>query len=79
MQYYVIEIQNRADGNNNQSTTMRQKLSTGLQLFYERCAANTQTQQYPTATVMLIDSEGGIYKNERIKTAWVEPEEGEGE
>jgi len=43
MQFYVIEIQNRADGVNNQSTTMRQKLSTGLQLFYERCAANVQT------------------------------------
>ena len=75
MQYYVIEIQNRADGNNNQSTTMRQKLSTGLQLFYERCAANVQTQQYPTATVMLIDSEGGVYKNERIVTSYVAPEQ----
>ena len=77
MQYYVIEIQNRADGNNNQSTTMRQKLSTGLQLFYERCAANVQTQQYPTATIMLIDSEGHVYKNERITTSYVAPSEGE--
>jgi hypothetical protein len=75
MQFYVIEIQNRADGNNNQSTTMRKKLSTGLQLFYERCAANVQTQQYPTATVMLIDSEGNVYKNERIVTSYVEPEQ----
>lgn len=74
MQYYVIEIQNRADGVNNQSTTMRQKLSTGLQLFYERCAATVQTAQYPSATLMLIDSEGGIYKNERIVTSYVAPE-----
>ena len=74
MQYYVSEIQNRADGVNNQSATMRQKLSTGLQLFYERCAATVQTQQYPTATLMLIDSEGGIYKNERIVTSYVAPE-----
>ena len=77
MQYYVIEIQNRADGNNNQSTTMRQKLSTGLQFFYERCAANVQTQQYPTATVMLIDSDGHVLKNEHMTTAYVAPSEGE--
>ena len=74
MQYYVIEIQNRADGNNNQSTTMRQKLSTGLQLFYERCAATVQTQQYTSATLMLIDSDGHVYENKHLTTSYVEPE-----
>ena len=74
MQYYVIEIQNRDDGQNNQSTTMRQKLSTGLQLFYERCAAAVQTTLYPTVTLMLIDSNGTVYENKHLTTAY-QPEE----
>lgn len=74
MQYYVIEIQNRDDGQNNQSTTMRQKLSTGLQLFYERCAAAVQTALYPTVTLMLIDSNGTVYENKHLTTAY-QPEE----
>lgn len=74
MQYYVIEIQNRDDGQNNQTTTMRQKLSTGLQLFYERCAAAVQTALYPTVTLMLIDSNGTVYENKHLTTAY-EPAE----
>ena len=76
MQFYVIEIQNRADGQNNQTTTMRQKLSTGLQLFYERCAAAVQTALYPTVTLMLIDQNGMVIENKHLTTAWVEPTEG---
>ena len=74
MQYYVIEIQNRDDGQNNQTTTMRQKLSTGLQLFYERCAAAVQTALYPTVTLILIDSNGVVYENKHLTTAY-EPAE----
>lgn len=74
MQYYVIEIQNRDDGQNNQTTTMRQKLSTGLQLFYERCAAAVQTALYPTVTLILIDSNGKVYENKHLVTAY-EPAE----
>lgn len=74
MQYYVIEIQNRDDGQNNQSTTMRQKLSTGLQLYYERCAAAVQTALYPTVTLMLIDSDGHVYENKHLTTSY-QPEE----
>lgn len=70
MQYYVIEIQNRDDGQNNQTTTMRQKLSTGLQLFYERCAAAVQTALYPTVTLILIDSNGKVYENKHLTTAY---------
>lgn len=70
MQYYVIEIQNRDDGQNNQTTTMRQKISTGLQLFYERCAAAVQTALYPTVTLILIDSNGKVYENKHITTAY---------
>jgi hypothetical protein len=54
---------------------MRQKLSTGLQLFYERCAAAVQTQLYPTVTLMLIDSDGHVYENKHLTTSYVEPEQ----
>jgi len=76
MQYYVIEIQNRADGVDNvQQIVSRQSLATGLSYFYDRCSKMAATTLYPTVTLMLIDSEGTIIKNERIKTAWVEPTE----
>ena len=76
IQYLIIEIQNRADGMNNvQPIVSRNSLSTGLSYFYDRCSKMAATELYPTVTVMLIDSEGTIIKNERIKTAWVEPTE----
>lgn len=80
IQYHIIEIQNRADGINNvQNIESRNSLATGLSYFYDRCSKMAATTLYPTVTLMLIDSEGTVIKNERIKTAWVEPEEGEGE
>ena len=75
MQAHIIEIQNRADGVDNvQEIVSRQTLATGLSYFYDRCSKMAATTLYPTVTLMLIDSEGTIIKNERIKTAWVEPE-----
>ena len=75
MRYFIIEIQNRADGVDNvQEIVSRQTLATGLSYFYDRCSKMSATTLYPTVTIMLIDSEGTIIKNERIKTAWVEPE-----
>jgi len=76
MQYYVIEIQNRADGINNvQNIESRNSLATGLSYFYDRCSKMAATTLYPTVSILLIDSEGTVIKNERIKTAWVEPTE----
>ena len=76
IRYFIIEIQNRADGIDNvQEIVSRQTLATGLSYFYDRCSKMSATTLYPTVTVMLIDSEGTVIKNERIKTAWVEPEE----
>ena len=76
IQYHIIEIQNRADGINNvQNIESRNSLATGLSYFYDRCSKMAATTLYPTVTLMLIDSEGTIIKNERIKTAWVEPTE----
>lgn len=75
MRYFIIEIQNRADGVDNvQEIVSRQTLATGLSYFYDRCSKMSATTLYPTVSVLLINSEGTIIKNERIKTAWVEPE-----
>jgi len=76
IQYHIIEIQNRADGINNvQPIETRNSLSTGLSYFYDRCSKMAATKLYPTVSVLLINSEGVVIKNERIKTAWGEPEE----
>ena len=76
IRYFIIEIQNRADGVDNvQEIVSRQTMASGLSYFYDRCSKMAATELYPTVTLMLIDSEGTVIKNERIKTAWVEPTE----
>ena len=76
MRYFIIEIQNRADGIDNVlDIVSRQTLATGLSYFYDRCSKMSATTLYPTVSVLLINSEGTVIKNERIKTAWVEPVE----
>ena len=80
IRYFIIEIQNRADGIDNvQEIVSRQTLASGLSYFYDRCSKMAATTLYPTVTVMLIDSEGTILENKHLTTAWVEPEAGEGE
>lgn len=75
MMYYIFEVQNRADGVNNvQPIVSRNSLANGLSYFYDRCSKMAATTLYPTASVLLINSEGTVIKNERIKTAWVEQE-----
>ncbi len=75
IRYFIIEIQNRADGVDNvQEIVSRQTLATGLSYFYDRCSKMSATTLYPTVTVMLIDSEGTIIENKHLTTAWVEPE-----
>lgn len=76
MYYYIIEIQNRADGIDNvQSIVARQSLATGLSYFYDRCSKMAGTTLYPTATIMLIDSNGNVIKNEHLETAYTPEEE----
>jgi len=75
MHYFIIEIQNRADGIDNVlDIVSRQTLASGLSYFYDRCSKMAATTLFPTVSILLINSEGTIIKNERIKTAWVEPE-----
>jgi len=75
IRYFIIEIQNRADGVDNvQEIVSRQTLATGLSYFYDRCSKMSATTLYPTVTLMLIDSNGTIIENKHLTTTWVEPE-----
>ena len=72
MRYFIIEIQNRADGIDNVlDIVSRQTLATGLSYFYDRCSKMAATTLYPTATLMLIDSEGTVIENKHLTTAYV--------
>ena len=71
MQFHIIEIQNRADGINNvQPIETRNSLSTGLSYFYDRCSKMAATTLYPTVTLMLMDSNGTVYENKHLTTAY---------
>ena len=74
MHYFIIEIQNRADGIDNVlDIVSRQTLATGLSYYYDRCSKMAGTTLYPTVTLMLIDSEGHVIENKHITTAYVPP------
>ena len=76
-QYLTIEVQNRADGINNvQPIVSRNSPATGLSYFYERCSAMAATTLYPTVTLLLMDTDGNIYENKHLTTAY-EPESAE--
>ena len=88
MYYYIIEIQNRADGLANQTLTARQTRATALSYYYDRMSKMIATDLYPSVCLCLIDSEGNtIMPNRKIITQYIPPEpepeeeptEGEGE
>lgn len=75
LQYLIIEVQNRADGINNVlDIVARNSLSNGLSYYYDRCSKMAATTLYPTVTLMLMDTDGNIYENKHLTTAY-EPEE----
>lgn len=75
LQYHIVEIQNRADGINNvQEIVSKNSLATGLSYYYDRCSKMAATTLYPTVTLMLIDSNGTVYENKHLTTAY-QPEE----
>lgn len=75
IQYHIIEIQNRADGINNvQAIESRNSLAAGLSYYYDRCSKMSATTLYPTVTLVLMDSNGTVYENKHLTTAY-EPEE----
>lgn len=70
-QYLIIEVQNRADGVNNiQPIQARNSLATGLSYYYERCSSMAATTLYPTVTLVLMDTDGVIYENKHLTTAY---------
>ena len=72
MQYHIIEIQRRPDGINNvQSIESRNSLATGLSYYYDRCSKMAATNLYVTVTLILIDSDGTVYENKCLPTAYV--------
>ena len=74
-QFLTIEIQNRADGINNiQPIQARNSLATGLSYYYERCSAMAATTLYPTVTLILVDTNGVVYENKHLATAYVAEE-----
>ena len=74
MKFFIIELQNRADGVTNvQNIVTRQTLATGLSYYYDRCSKMAATELYPTVTLMLIDNTGKVYENKYLSTAYVEP------
>lgn len=75
LQYHIIEIQNRADGINNVlDIASRNTLANGLSYYYDRCSKMAATTLYPTVTLILIDSNGVVYENKHLTTAY-EPAE----
>lgn len=71
LQYHIIEVQNRADGINNvQEIVSRNSLATGLSYYYDRCSKMAATTLYPTVTLILIDSNGEVYENKNLTTAY---------
>lgn len=74
-QYLIIEVQNRADGVNNVlDIVSRNSLATGLSYYYDRCSKMAGTTLYPTVTLVLMDTNGVIYENKHLTTAY-EPAE----
>ena len=70
-QYLIIEVQNRADGVNNvQEIVSRNSLATGLSYYYDRCSKMVATTLYPTVTLVLMDTNGVIYENKHLTTAY---------
>lgn len=78
MYYYVTELQNRPDGQVNNSITGRSSLATGLSLWYQRAAAAVTNTDFTSVALMLQDQHGHVVKNEEFGTQYVAPEtEGE--
>jgi hypothetical protein len=59
-----------------QNIESRNSLATGLSYYYDRCSKMAATTLYPTVTLILIDSNGVVYENKHLTTAY-EPEPAE--
>ena len=72
LQYHIYEIQRRPDGINNVvEPVTRNSLASGLAFFYDRCSKAAATTLYVSVTLILIDSDGTVYENKCLPTAYV--------
>lgn len=74
MQYFIVEIQRRPDGMFNQTTTTRQTLRTALAYYYDRASKAVANESFTFVTLVLLDTDGTILKDEKLTAAYVEPE-----
>ena len=77
MQYFIVEIQHRPDGLFNQTTTTRQTLRTALAYYYDRASKAVANESFTFVTLVLMDSDGTILRNEKLTADYVAPTEGE--
>lgn len=73
MYYYVTELQNRPDGQVNNSITGRSSLATGLSLWYQRAASAVTNIDFTSVALMLQDQHGHVIKSEEFETQYVAP------
>lgn len=69
--YYIVELQNRADGLTNSTITQRSSLANALSYYYERKSKLIPNTEFVSAVLMLIDNEGNtIEVAELIETQY---------
>ena len=80
MRLFLIELQIRPDGVVNQNITSYSTSATTLSMFHQRCAAAITNTTFESVTLMVIDENGSVLKNEHIITQYQpEPETGSDE
>lgn len=69
--YYIVELQNRADGLTNSTITQRSSLANALSYYYERKSKLIPNTEFVSAVLTLIDNEGNtIEVAELIETQY---------
>lgn len=75
MKYYIIEHQKRADGEVNVSETSRSSFASGMSYWHERESKAYMNKDFPTISIMLVDENLNVIKNETVKTSYEPPVE----
>ncbi len=71
MKYYVIEFQQRADGEVNTSITQRNSFASGVSLYHDRYSKMVMTELYPSVSIMLVDENLSVIEQATIETEYV--------
>lgn len=87
MKTYVLELDNRVDGEVNANLNGYSSETIALNQYYTRCAVAVATELFTSVVLEVTRADGQILRREVIKTAYVppvppepeEPEEGDAE